>query len=80
MIDHLIDRQHNSNPKRQAPPAVFCCARSRPRPPPPPRHFPDGEEMAIYDASAKYQAEGTPLIVIAGKDYGKGSSRDWAAK
>jgi aconitate hydratase len=44
------------------------------------RHFPGGEEMTIYDASAQYQAEGTPLVVIAGKDYGKGSSRDWAAK
>jgi aconitate hydratase len=43
-------------------------------------HFPDGEEMTIYDASVKYQAEGTPLIVIAGKEYGSGSSRDWAAK
>jgi aconitate hydratase len=39
-----------------------------------------GEEMAIYDAAVKYQAEGRPLIVIAGKDYGAGSSRDWAAK
>jgi aconitate hydratase len=36
--------------------------------------------MTIYDASVKYQAEGTPLIVIAGKEYGSGSSRDWAAK
>jgi aconitate hydratase len=43
-------------------------------------HFPDGEEMTIYDASVRYQAEGTPLIVIAGKEYGSGSSRDWAAK
>jgi aconitate hydratase len=44
------------------------------------RHLPDGEVMAIYDASQKYQEEGTPLIVIAGKEYGTGSSRDWAAK
>jgi len=36
--------------------------------------------MTIYDASVKYQAEGTPLIVVAGKEYGSGSSRDWAAK
>jgi len=43
-------------------------------------HFPDGEQMTIYDASAKYQAEGVPLLVIAGKEYGAGSSRDWAAK
>ena len=44
------------------------------------RHLPDGEEMTIYDASVKYQAEGTPLVVLAGKEYGSGSSRDWAAK
>jgi aconitate hydratase len=43
-------------------------------------HLPDGEQMSIYDASVKYQAEGTPLIVLAGKEYGAGSSRDWAAK
>ncbi len=43
-------------------------------------HVPSGEEMPIYDASMKYQAEGTPLIVIGGKEYGTGSSRDWAAK
>jgi aconitate hydratase len=43
-------------------------------------HLPDGEEMTIYDASVKYQAAGVPLIVIAGKEYGSGSSRDWAAK
>jgi aconitate hydratase len=43
-------------------------------------HLPDGEEMTIYDASVRYQQEGTPLIVIAGKEYGSGSSRDWAAK
>jgi aconitate hydratase len=41
---------------------------------------PGGEQMSIYDASMKYQAEGTPLVVIAGKEYGTGSSRDWAAK
>jgi aconitate hydratase len=43
-------------------------------------HLPDGEEMTIYDASVRYEQEGTPLIVIAGKEYGSGSSRDWAAK
>jgi len=43
-------------------------------------HLPDGEGMTIYDASLKYAAEGTPLIVLAGKEYGSGSSRDWAAK
>ncbi len=44
------------------------------------RHLPDGEEMSIFDASVKYRAEGTLLIVLAGKEYGSGSSRDWAAK
>jgi aconitate hydratase len=43
-------------------------------------HFPDGEETTIYDASVKYWEEGVPLIVLAGKEYGTGSSRDWAAK
>ena len=43
-------------------------------------HFPDGERMAIYDAAMKYKTEGVPLLVIAGKEYGTGSSRDWAAK
>ncbi len=43
-------------------------------------YLPTMEEMSIYDASLKYQADGTPLIVLAGKDYGMGSSRDWAAK
>ena len=43
-------------------------------------HLPSGEEMSIYDASQRYLAEGTPLIVLAGKEYGSGSSRDWAAK
>jgi aconitate hydratase len=43
-------------------------------------HIPTGERMFIYDASVRYQQEGTPLIVIAGKEYGTGSSRDWAAK
>jgi aconitate hydratase A / 2-methylisocitrate dehydratase len=43
-------------------------------------HLPDGARMSIYDASVKYQAEGTPLLVLAGKEYGSGSSRDWAAK
>ena len=44
------------------------------------RHIPSGEQMSIFDASMKYQAEGIPLIVIGGKEYGTGSSRDWAAK
>jgi aconitate hydratase len=44
------------------------------------RHLPDGEAMAIYDAAMAYQDEATPLLVLAGKDYGSGSSRDWAAK
>jgi aconitate hydratase len=44
------------------------------------RHQPSGERMAIYDAAERYRAEGVPLIVIAGRDYGAGSSRDWAAK
>jgi aconitate hydratase len=44
------------------------------------KHIPSGEQMAIYDAAMKYQEEGTPLVVIAGKEYGTGSSRDWAAK
>lgn len=44
------------------------------------KHIPSGEQMSIYDASMKYQAEGSPLVVIAGKEYGTGSSRDWAAK
>ena len=43
-------------------------------------HLPGGEEMTIFEASQRYLAEGTPLIVIAGKEYGSGSSRDWAAK
>jgi len=43
-------------------------------------HFPDGERMAIYDAAMRYKAEGVPLVIVAGKEYGAGSSRDWAAK
>jgi aconitate hydratase len=43
-------------------------------------HVPSGEQMTIYDAAMKYKAKNTPLIVIAGKEYGTGSSRDWAAK
>src|ERR671921_1947081 len=54
-------------------------------PPEPPEgfdtlHLPDGEETTIFDASMKYQEEGVPLGVLAGKEYGSGSSRDWAAK
>jgi len=44
------------------------------------RHFPSNEQLSIYDAAMKYKADGTPLIVLAGKEYGSGSSRDWAAK
>ncbi len=44
------------------------------------KHIPSGEQLAIYDAAMKYKADGTPLFVIAGKEYGTGSSRDWAAK
>jgi aconitate hydratase len=44
------------------------------------KHWPDGTEMSIYDAAMKYEAEGTPLVVFAGAEYGNGSSRDWAAK
>jgi aconitate hydratase len=44
------------------------------------RHMPDGEQMSIYDAAMKYKAEKVPLVVFAGKEYGTGSSRDWAAK
>jgi aconitate hydratase len=43
-------------------------------------HLPDGEQTTIYEASTRYQQEGIPLLVIAGKEYGSGSSRDWAAK
>jgi aconitate hydratase len=43
-------------------------------------HLPDGEQMTIYDAAMRYADEGVPLVVLAGKDYGSGSSRDWAAK
>ena len=44
------------------------------------RHLPSGEELPIYDAAERYRAEGVPLVVIAGREYGSGSSRDWAAK
>jgi aconitate hydratase len=44
------------------------------------KHIPSGEQMSIYDAAMKYKTEGTPLVVIGGKEYGTGSSRDWAAK
>jgi aconitate hydratase len=44
------------------------------------RHLPDGEAMTIYDASTRYIADGIPLVILAGKEYGSGSSRDWAAK
>jgi aconitate hydratase len=44
------------------------------------RHLPGGEEMSIFDASEKYKGESVPLVILAGKEYGTGSSRDWAAK
>ncbi|ACB94823.1 aconitate hydratase AcnA [Beijerinckia indica] len=44
------------------------------------KHWPDGEELSIYDAAMKYQAENVPLVIFAGAEYGNGSSRDWAAK
>jgi aconitate hydratase len=43
-------------------------------------HYPDGEQMSIFDAAMKYQVEGVPLVILAGHEYGTGSSRDWAAK
>jgi aconitate hydratase len=44
------------------------------------KHQPSGEQMSIYDAAMRYQREGVPLVIFAGKEYGTGSSRDWAAK
>ena len=44
------------------------------------RHLPDGEPMSIFDAATAYAADGVPLIILAGAEYGSGSSRDWAAK
>jgi len=44
------------------------------------KHIPTGDQLSIYDAAMRYQGEGTPLVIIAGKEYGTGSSRDWAAK
>ncbi len=44
------------------------------------RHLPDGQTMTIYDAAMKYKTEGVPLVILAGEEYGTGSSRDWAAK
>ncbi len=44
------------------------------------RHLPDGEVMSIYDAAKRYETDGVPLVILAGKEYGSGSSRDWAAK
>ena len=44
------------------------------------RYLPTGEQMSIFEASEKYRAARTPLIILAGKEYGSGSSRDWAAK
>jgi aconitate hydratase len=44
------------------------------------RHLPDGQQMTIYDAAVRYRSEGVPLVVLAGAEYGTGSSRDWAAK
>jgi aconitate hydratase len=44
------------------------------------RHLPDGAQMSIYDAAMQYRQEGVPLVILAGREYGTGSSRDWAAK
>jgi aconitate hydratase len=44
------------------------------------RHFPDGRQMSVFDAAMQYRAEGVPLVILAGREYGSGSSRDWAAK
>src|SRR6202041_4115006 len=44
------------------------------------RHLPSATEMSIFEASERYRAAGTPLVVLAGREYGSGSSRDWAAK
>jgi aconitate hydratase len=44
------------------------------------RHLPSGDAMTVYDAAMRYAKEGVPLVVLAGKEYGSGSSRDWAAK
>jgi aconitate hydratase len=44
------------------------------------QHIPSGEQMSIFDAAMKYKAANTPLVILAGKEYGTGSSRDWAAK
>jgi aconitate hydratase len=44
------------------------------------RHVPSGDQLSIYDAAMRYQGQGTPLVILAGKEYGSGSSRDWAAK
>ena len=44
------------------------------------RHLPSGDELSVFDAAQRYQADAVPLVVLAGKDYGSGSSRDWAAK
>lgn len=43
-------------------------------------HVPSGQQLAIYDAASRYIADGQPLVILAGKEYGSGSSRDWAAK
>ena len=70
-------RGHDARHVRQHPPSQPLGARHRGWHHP---HLPSSEQMSIFDASMKYQADGTPLIVIAGKEYGTGSSRDWAAK
>lgn len=44
------------------------------------KHIPSGDQLSIYDAAVRYEGENTPLVVVAGKEYGTGSSRDWAAK
>ena len=69
---------------RQHPPAATCWRWRRGSGPLPEGgftlHLPDGEQLSIYDAAMRYEQEGVPLVVLAGKEYGSGSSRDWAAK
>ena len=50
------------------------------KPGPRTKHFPSEEEMSVFDCASRYKAEGRPAIILAGKEYGSGSSRDWAAK
>src|SRR5258708_1477932 len=91
LVEHGVERKDfNSYGSRRGNPAVmgrgpFANARLRNQLVPGSegtwtQHIPSGEEMTIFHASQRYLAEGTPLVVLAGKEYGSGSSRDWAAK